>query len=140
MVAGTTSSFIKKPASAITTEKTSTGRAIRAIPMPQERRTVISEFKLSLLSVITTAKSVEIGIVITNTCGRFSIIIITAMLNGMPYAEICFMSCVKVSEAKIIEVKIMTPKIKISKTLLKMYLSRIESWFIFSHILSYAVL
>ena len=86
--------------------KAKIGFAILEMPMPQARSTVISEFKLNLFMVMTVAKRVEIGMVITKTCGRFRIIIIIAILNGMPNCVICFISCVKVSEAKIIDVKI----------------------------------
>lgn len=95
--------------------------------MPQALKTVISEFKLNLFIVITVAKRVEIGIVITKTWGKFKIIIIMAMLKGMPYKVICLINWVKVSDAKMIEVKIITPKTKTSKSCFTMYSSKRET-------------
>ena len=84
LVVGTITSLIKKLTRVITIAKAKIGFEILEILIPQALSTVISEFRLSLFIVITVAKRVEIGIVITNTCGRFRIIIISAMLKGMP--------------------------------------------------------
>ena len=120
---GTIVSFIKKLANDITIANTNIGFAIRFKPIPQERITVISEDKLNLLSVITVESKTPIGIVITNTDGKFKIIIINATLNGIPYIEICLINVMNVSDAKIIAVKTNTPIKNISITCFKMYLS-----------------
>ena len=46
-----------------------------------------------------------------------------AILNGMPYMEICLINVINVSEANIMEVKTKTPMINISITCFKIYLS-----------------
>ena len=99
------------------------GFAIRLMPMPQERITVISEFKLRLFSVITVESSTPIGIVMTKTEGKCRIIIIKASLKGIPYLAICLRSVRNVSEAKIIDVKMSTPIINREITCVSIYLS-----------------
>ena len=44
----------------------------------------------------------------------------------MPYSEICLINCVKVSDAKMIDVKIITPNVKTSSSCFKIYLSKID--------------
>ena len=100
------------------------GLAILFNPIPHARITVISELKLRAFSVITVDNKTPIGIVITNTDGKCRIIIIKAILKGMPYLEICFINVIKVSDAKMIEVKTKTPMIKTAITCFKIYLSR----------------
>ena len=107
----------------ITIAKIKIGFAILFKPIPQARITVISDFKLSPLSVITVARRTPIGIVITITCGRFRIIIIRATLNGMPKSEICLIRVMNVSDAKMIDVNTQTPIRNISIICLKIYLS-----------------
>ena len=79
--------------------------------MPHAFRMVNSDCRHILLIVITDANSTLIGIVITITAGKLSIIIIKAIFIGIPYDEICFISVRNVSEAKMIEVKTITPSI-----------------------------
>ena len=123
VITGTTVSLIIKPKKAINIANTKIDFAILFMLIPQARMTVISEFKLKLLSVITVANNTPIGIVITNTEGRWRIIIKNAILNGIPYIDICLINVIKVSEAKIIDVKTKTPIINISITCFKIYLS-----------------
>lgn len=107
------------------------GFAILFKPIPHARITVISDFKLNPFSVITVASRTPIGIVITIICGRFNTIIINATLNGIPNNEICLISVINVSEAKIIEVKTQTPIKNISITCFRIYLSKTEILLIF---------
>ena len=99
------------------------GFAIRFKPIPHDLITVISELKLSPLSVITVDSKTPIGIVITNTDGKCRIIMIKAILKGIPYFAICFINVINVSDANIMEVKIKTPIINIEITCVNMYLS-----------------
>ena len=81
---GTIVSLISTIISINITDKPKIGFAIFAILIPQERITVISELRQSLFIVITVENRQLIGIVITITEGRFKIIIIIAILNGIP--------------------------------------------------------
>ena len=54
----------------ITIEKINIGFAILFNPIPQARRTVISDAKLNLFNVITVDNKTPIGIVITKTSGK----------------------------------------------------------------------
>ena len=60
------------------------GLAILLMPMPQAFIAVISDCKHNLFTVITVENSTLIGIVITITEGKFSKIIINAILKGIP--------------------------------------------------------
>jgi len=113
---GTTVSLTRKLMNAIIIANIKIGLAILFIPMPQERITVISELKLSPFKVITVDKRTPIGIVITNTEGRCKIIIINAILKGIPYLAICLIKVIKVSDANIMEVNTNTPIINIEIT------------------------
>lgn len=123
-------SFTTKQQTDIAIANINIGFAIRFNPIPQERKTVISDERLSLLSVITVANKTPSGIVITMIDGRFKMTILNATENGIPNIEICLISVIKVSEAKIIDVKIQTPIINTSITCERINLSRS---FIFSN-------
>ncbi len=99
------------------------GFAILFIPIPHERITVISELRLRLFKVITVDSKTPIGIVMTKTEGKCNIIIINASLNGIPYFAICLIKVIKVSDAKIMDVKTKTPIINIEIIWVKIYLS-----------------
>ena len=90
--------------------------------MPQALITVISELKLSPFNVITVDSKTPIGIVITKTDGKCKIMIIKAILKGIPYLEICVISVMNVSEAKMIDVNTKTPIMNIIIALRYIYL------------------
>ena len=125
MVIGTIVSLIKKVKNAIKIAKIKIGLDILFMLIPQAFNIVISDCKHILLTTITVENNTLIGIVITITAGRFKRIIINAILKGIPYVDICFINEIKVSEAKIIEVKTIIPRTNTSITCFNIYLSRI---------------
>ena len=124
VITGTIVSLMKKLINAITIANIKIGFAILFKPIPHALITVISELKLSPLRVITVESRTPIGIVITNTEGKCKMIIINAILNGIPYFEICLINVIKVSEAKMMDVNTKTPIINIVITCFKIYLSK----------------
>ena len=133
---GTILSLMKKLNIDITIAKIKIGFGILFNPIPHALITVISDARLSLFNVITVESKTPIGIVITITEGKFNKIIINATLNGIPNNDICLISVINVSDAKIIDVNTQTPIRNISITCFRMYLSRSVILFIFSFNLS----